>query len=87
MRPYGQVHDGHQYLLNDEGKRDAVFAKWAKSRERLGAKRQVERELVELADEADMRRMQRFSCPCGGAEECVDDCERCYFCECACCGC
>jgi len=49
MRPYGLVHDGHQYLLNDNDKRDAAFAKWARSRERLGAKQAIASELDAIA--------------------------------------
>lgn len=45
MKPYGLEHDGHQYLLNDNDKRDAVFAKRARSRERLRARGQIREEL------------------------------------------
>ena len=49
MRPYGLVPDGHQYLLNDNDKRDAVFAKWARSRERMSAKKAIASELEAIA--------------------------------------
>lgn len=87
MKPYGPVHDGHQYLLNDNDKRDAAFTKWCRSRERLGARREVVREVVEHEDEQAMRRMHFGRCPCGGADECVAECERCYYCFCGSCGC
>lgn len=37
MRPYGLRLDGHRYVLNDNGKRDADFAAVARKRARRSA--------------------------------------------------
>ncbi len=62
MKPYGLVHDGHQYLLNDNDKRDAAFTKWCRSRERLGTKRALERAVEEASFCSECGSERRGSC-------------------------